>query len=381
MGIANLGQANTYTVTNLNNSGNGSLRWALDQAGSHSGSDTIKFNPALTGGTICPTSELQITSSSKAEETIIDASDIWNEATNMPGITIDGNCCGSCEGLNIRSKNCEIYGIAIMNFEDDCIQPQSGADYLILGGPGHKANVFGGCGGEGIELQANDCHIYGNYVGVTPNGADIGNGDCSKGLGGLVFCSGASDNVIEKNIFAHNWGFGTKCWSANNDDGNLITQNSFYQNKDADRNGSCSHWGLGIDHGASNGDGPTLNDGQKKSNEFNDGMDYPTFTTAELSADGNTLYVKGFVGTLPGQTVFANSRVEVFIADPDPTGFGEGKTYLATLTTGSTGNFEGTINVSAIGGFAVGDYITGTATDPNNSTSEFSPLLAVIPGC
>lgn len=38
-----------YTVTNTNDSGTGSLRWAIDQANNHSGADSVNFSSAFTG--------------------------------------------------------------------------------------------------------------------------------------------------------------------------------------------------------------------------------------------------------------------------------------------------------------------------------------------
>lgn len=51
----------TYVVTNLNDSGAGSLRDAIAQANAHFGADTITFAAGLTGGTITLTSTLQVT--------------------------------------------------------------------------------------------------------------------------------------------------------------------------------------------------------------------------------------------------------------------------------------------------------------------------------
>ena len=52
------------------------------------------------------------------------------------------------------------------------------------------------------------------------------------------------------------------------------------------------------------------------------GMDFPVFTTAILA--GANLHVAGYVGSAPGQSAFANARVEIFRSDNDATGHGEG---------------------------------------------------------
>src|SRR5438105_1401350 len=51
---------NTYTVTNLANSGLGSLRQAVLDANAHPGADTVRFAPGL-HGTIALASEIPIT--------------------------------------------------------------------------------------------------------------------------------------------------------------------------------------------------------------------------------------------------------------------------------------------------------------------------------
>jgi hypothetical protein len=50
--------APAYVVLNLNDSGPNSLRWCIEQANAHSGSDTIIFDAALAGGTIFPLTQL-----------------------------------------------------------------------------------------------------------------------------------------------------------------------------------------------------------------------------------------------------------------------------------------------------------------------------------
>ena len=72
---------------------------------------------------------------------------------------------------------------------------------------------------------------------------------------------------------------------------------------------------------------------------------------------------------------FANARVEIFKSDIDPTGYGEGQTYLGFVTTDVSGNFSDNVTVS---GLALGDSITGTATDGSGNTSEFGANFLVV---
>ena len=74
-------------------------------------------------------------------------------------------------------------------------------------------------------------------------------------------------------------------------------------------------------------DGVTPNDGARNLNAPNDDMDDPVFTSAVLT--GSTLTVAGYVGSAPGQATFAGSRVEIFRADNDATGYGEGRSSSA----------------------------------------------------
>lgn len=96
-------------------------------------------------------------------------------------------------------------------------------------------------------------------------------------------------------------------------------------------------------------------------------MDFPVITKAALK--GNTLHLEGYVGSAPNQSLFGNSTIEIFISDNDPSGYGEGKTYLGTLTADANANFNTDITVA---GLKVGDKITSTATDKDGNTSEFS---------
>jgi len=63
----------------------------------------------------------------------------------------------------------------------------------------------------------------------------------------------------------------------------------------------------------------------------------------------------------------STTKVELFIAAPDITGYGEGKTYLGFLFPPSNGFWCDTV-----AGVIPSDFITSTSTDSMGNTSEFS---------
>jgi hypothetical protein len=82
-------------------------------------------------------------------------------------------------------------------------------------------------------------------------------------------------------------------------------------------------------------------------------------------------------GTL--NSAASTSYLIQFFANPtaDPSGYGQGKTLVGsiTVTTDSNGNasFTATFSVTV----PVGQFISSTATDPNDNTSEFSQDVTV----
>ncbi|MGA9350073.1 MAG: right-handed parallel beta-helix repeat-containing protein [Anaerolineae bacterium] len=220
-----------------------------------------------------------------------------------------------------------------------------------------------GCG-NGIELGSQDAGTGGKVVE---------NNTSRNNKQGITIRKGASNNTLRKNIVTANLGPGILIADEgrNPTSGNRISQNSVYDNA-----------GLGIDlsYGTTlTPDGVTLNNGTKNSTYPNNDMDFPVITLATLNKYTNILHVEGYVGSASGQTTFANSTLEFFIAAADPSGYGEGKTFLGTCNTSSTdGNFSCDIDVTGKG-MTTDDYLTGTATDPNNNTSEFSRNYRATP--
>ena len=138
----------------------------------------------------------------------------------------------------------------------------------------------------------------------------------------------------------------------------------------------------------------TKNDSNDADTGGNNLLNFPVFKRAILS--GSTLVVSGYAR--PGSTI------ELFIAAPDPSGFGEGQSYLFTGKEGSaldtdagTGSYISTpgtdttnqfqFAVPLPAGVVVGTPLTATATClasdctgttvVSNSTSEFSYNILV----
>ncbi|MFZ5980911.1 MAG: hypothetical protein ACOYVF_09810, partial [Candidatus Zixiibacteriota bacterium] len=159
-------------------------------------------------------------------------------------------------------------------------------------------------------------------------------------------------------------GDGVSVWedalTVNNGDYNEIVENSIYDNG-----------GLGIDL---NDDGVTPNDASDLDDLANRELNFPVITAATTFAVSGTLSTDG-----PED----QTRVEVFLVDFDPSGHGEGRTYLGSTIPDVAGNWS----LSVTGLVTAGDTVTATATDSLSNTSEFCgnypvglPILVPIPG-
>ncbi|MFN0279865.1 MAG: cohesin domain-containing protein [Pyrinomonadaceae bacterium] len=223
----------------------------------------------------------------------------------------------------------------------------AGTGHLIGGTTASARNVISGNGG-GIQMEGSTVTIQGNYIGVATNGTSaLGNAGASLYLqannttvGGISTGAG--------NVIAYSGGLGLQVVGS----GISIRGNSIYSNSN-----------LGIDLGSDN---VTANDDKDPDTGPNNLQNYPVVTNAAI---GSTT-VGGTLNSTPGQSfsidVYSNTAC-------DPSGHGEGRTYLGTatnvITDGTTGNASFTVTVPAI---AAGQIITATATDAGGNTSEFS---------
>ena len=255
----------TYTVTNTNNSGAGSLRQAILDANATVGvADTINFSIAGTGvHTISITSTLTIT-----DAVIIDATtdDSFAANSNRPAIILDGNNSFVGDGFVLTSTadGTTIRGFVIRDFSGDGIEIQAnsigntiagnyigrldssgvdsagnantgvgirilGANNIIGGTSSSDRNLISGNDSHGIYItgaSATGNTILGNYIGTTVTGqADLGNA-----LNGIFIDSSASNNTIggltaaSRNIISGNDNAGIAVDNAGTT-GNLIIGN------------------------------------------------------------------------------------------------------------------------------------------------------------
>lgn len=166
--------ASEILVLNNDDSGAGSLRWAIDQANANPGPDIIYFSTSLNGDTISPLSDLPALTD---DGTTIDASGNWQGdwPGGEPGITINGSQIATYSfGLQIYGGSyVTIKGLAVENF-NTCIWIGAGGFNTI----GEGASSFGGgrmlirgCQGPAVYIIAShDNRVIGSYIGTSNYG-------------------------------------------------------------------------------------------------------------------------------------------------------------------------------------------------------------------
>ena len=406
----------TFTVTNTNDSGAGSLRQAILDANNNPGLDTIAFNiPGPGVRTISPTSALPTVT----DPVIIDGYTQPGASQNTLAagddanllIELEGSSAGGTSGLRISAGSSTVRGLVINRF----VLPSGGDDTLgngillegiggdqitgnflgtdaggTLARPNTNAGVFvsspnnvvGGTTPEARNVISGNAPFDGVYVSPA-NGIGDSSGNVIQGnfigtqadgvspLGnariGVTFAHGAHDNVVggtsasSGNVIAFNVNgvvVGTAGFGFPDSTGISVLGNNIFSNA-----------GLGIDLA---GDGVTANDDCDTDTGPNNLQNYPVLTSITATS-GNV----NIIGTLNGAegTTF---RLEFFGNDAvDPSFFGEGQVFLgfANVTTDASCNAAFDVNFPAVSG---APHITATATDPMGNTSEFSAAIGQL---
>jgi hypothetical protein len=254
-----------------------------------------------------------------------------------------------------------------------------GSNHVIGGTSVGARNVISANAHEGMRLDGvSGALIQGNLLGTDAAGAGpLGNG--AAGVALFPLTSGpARDNTIggtaagAGNVIAFN---GTSLFNGSgvyivgaDSTGNAILGNSVYSNTS-----TVSAGGLGIEllSGLNQGErGVSPNDPDDADTGANNLQNFPVITLVN-SAGGSTV-IQGTLNSTPS-TAF---RLEFFANSVlDPSGFGEGKTFLGFVmeTTGAEGNATFSADLAALP--AGHPFVTATATDPGGNTSEFSRVF------
>lgn len=196
--------AASFTVTNANDSGIGSLRQAITDANATAGTDTIDFNiPGAGPHTIQPLSALPAIT----DPVIIDG---YTEPgaspnTNPPGmgtnavlkIELDGSNAGSANGLTIVAGDSLVRGIAVNRFGGDGFQLFGNGNNIVQGsflGIDVAGSSALGNSAMGVRPFNSSNNTIGGSAPETRN-LISGNGVC-----GVELLSGASDNLVQGNL-------------------------------------------------------------------------------------------------------------------------------------------------------------------------------------
>ena len=221
-----------------------------------------------------------------------------------------------------------------------------------------ESNVIGSNADSGVHLTTGSTTgtvIVRNSVGTDSTGTvALGNavdGILVEGFPQDVTIGGTP---LDGNIIAFNGGSGIAIDSGSR---HAIRANSVFANA-----------GLGIDLAPF---GVTLNDVGDADVGANGRQNFPIITSA--TSDGIDTTIDGTINSLATST-FA---IEVFgNAASDPSGHGEGETFLGTAASLTNASGDGSWSLVVPGDFT-GVFVTATATDATGNTSEFSASAVV----
>ena len=263
---------------------------------------------------------------------------------------IEGNYIGT-DGSGTRALGGGT-GVNIVGSPNNTVGGTLAVDRNVISG-----GTFSGVVAQGQFASGNV--IQGNYIGTDASGTlPLGNAKQ-----GVYILTNAPGNTIggtaagAGNVIAFNGGDGVGV--------GLSPADLFVTDNTISGNSIFSNGLLGIDLGNA---GVTQNTAGGPHSGPNSLQNYPVLTAVNLSTSSTTI-----TGTLNSRPNTSYTIQFFASANADPSGYGEGQTYLGQMTgvvTNSSGNasFSSTVNAAPSGE----TFITATATDPAGNTSEFS---------
>ncbi len=231
-----------------------------------------------------------------------------------------------------------------------------GAASNTIGSKSSSRNVISGNAGNGVEIN-----------GSTAKSNKLIGNDIGAGKDGSTAVANSGDGVLVTNSASGNKIGGTSAGSGdviafNASAGILIASGT---KTAVHENAIFSNGGLGIDLAPA---GVNPNDSGDGDGGANLGQNYPVLTSAQSSGGSTT--ITGTFNSTPSGSGFT---LEFFSSSVcDPTGFGEGQTFLGSLTVATDGSGNATFTVTIPVPVANGAFVTATATSSSGNTSEFS---------
>lgn len=349
------------------------------------------------------------------------------------GVSVGGACTGDCNllsgndfhgiVLNTGSANARVVGnfiglnrsgaASLLNNEDGVLIANS-HNNTVGGSTPQERNYIAGNHVIGVEMGLQDSYgnlIKGNYIGTNSQGilGVVGNG------AGVIVDNYAHDNIIDGNLISGAGTFGVMVFlhaahneirnnrigmTASNDaligngkqgieiqgDNNSIHNNRVaYSHNDGIRiktgvknlvsqNQVFDNGTFGINLGSDAFTANDTGDGDSGPNFF---QNFPVISSAQFSNGWVT--IRGSFNSRPGGRYtlefFQNPACDLTFGHA----VGEGKVYLGSVqvTTDGNGNAGYAVTLPAASGIGV---VTGTATDNQNNTSEFSECGAIKSG-
>lgn len=204
--------AATFVVTNTNDSGNGSLRWAMEQANTNVGSDSIHFGISGAGPhTIYPLSALPTIT----DPVVIDGYSQPGASPATPAgpatlkIELDGSQAGGVSGLKVSAGENTIRGLSVIHFGWHGLEIEGTGGNLIEGNHvGVNADGYAdpSNGVHGINITAPNNTIGGSTAGAR----NVVAGDNIDGI--RIVGANAFGNVVQGNYIGLN-AYGSIGWS------------------------------------------------------------------------------------------------------------------------------------------------------------------------
>lgn len=324
------------------------------------------------------------------------------------GIEIVGSATGTQVEGNFIGANVNGTGVVLNHFDGVLVAAANNT----IGGAADARNVIGFNASNGVEINgpgATGNLVQSNYLGVDVTGAlPLGNGESGVFLGG-----GASSNTIggpgRGNVISGNSLNGVRVEDAGTT-GNQILSNLIGTQADGFSqlfNGNDGVFFGGISAPNSNAVGGTgVNEGNVIAGNLGNGVHVQLGTGESILS--NAIFNSGFVGirlgpggnnsqkaphvlaagtsggttaiqaTLTATAPSASFRLEIFDSPAcNPSGFGEGRTFIAATTVMTNVFGNGFANLVVPTPLTIGHVVTATATSVVGNTSEFSACLSV----